>query len=91
MLFEHRDVISWLLAGLRNQPLPRRGTSASYHGGGNLGFFKTLIGGTIGFALGGRVGLIAGSIIANDTSGRGGCDGSDVGDSGSGLGDTMDE
>ena len=90
MLFEHRDVISWLLAGLRNQPLPRRGTSASYHGGGNLGFFKTLIGGTIGFALGGPVGLVAGSIIANDTSG-GSCDGSDVGDSGSGLGDSMSE
>ena len=37
------------------------------------------------------MGLVAGSIIANDTPSRGGCDGSDVGDSGSGLGDTMDE
>lgn len=90
MLFECRNVMLWLLAGLRNQPLPRCGTSTSYHGGGNLGFFKTLIGGTIGFALGGPVGLVAGSIIANDTSG-GSCGGSDVGDSGSGLGDTMDE
>ena len=54
-----------------------------------MGFFRSLIGATIGFAIAGPVGLVAGPLIANDTSG-GSCDGSDVGDSGSGLGDTMD-
>ena len=57
--------------------------------GDALGFFRSLIGATIGFAIAGPVGLVAGPLIAHDTSG-GSCDGSDVGDSGSGLGDTMD-
>jgi len=57
-----------------------------------MGLFRTLVGGTIGLALGGPVGAIFGAIIANDTpSSRGYDDGSDVGDSGSGLGDTCDE
>ena len=41
-------------------------------------------------ALGGPLGAFCGAIIANDTT-RGYDDGSDVGDSGSGLGDTCDE
>jgi outer membrane lipoprotein SlyB len=45
-----------------------------------MGFFRSLIGGTIGLALGGPIGAVAGAIIANDTAG--GCpnDGSDVGE-----------
>tara|TARA_B100000287_G_scaffold268002_1_gene252007 strand:+ start:4123 stop:4302 length:180 start_codon:yes stop_codon:yes gene_type:complete len=56
-----------------------------------MGLLRTLIGGTIGMALGGPVGAFCGAIIANDTTSRGYDDGSDVGDSGSGLGDTCDE
>ncbi len=56
-----------------------------------MGLLRTLIGGTIGMALGGPVGAFCGAIIANDTTSGGYDDGSDVGDSGSGLGDTCDE
>ena len=66
-----------------------RGSGSKHTRGDALGFFRSLIGATIGFAIAGPVGLVAGPLIAHDTSG-GSCDGSDVGDSGSGLGDTMD-
>ena len=66
-----------------------RGSGPIHTRGDALGFFRSLIGATIGFAIAGPVGLVAGPLIAHDTSG-GSCDGSDVGDSGSGLGDTMD-
>ena len=60
-----------------------------------MGLLRTLVSGTIGMALGGPVGAICVAMVVNDiakqSSHPGYDDGSDVGDSGSGLGDTCDE